>query len=319
MAKHAGKTECLNYILGKLNGFPGRYAVTSIGIDGENTDQVSQIAKPEITLYEGMFFVTSEKHFNEKRLLAEILDVSDDRTSLGRLITARAITAGKVILSGPADTTSIRQCISALKRWAVDTTLVDGALSRLSLGSPAVTDAMILATGASVSRNIAELVKRTKYVYDLIRIEAVEEAQKTLLEDFDNGVWAIDGEGRVRDLDIPSLLLWEQHKENLFRYGTTLYVAGIVSDRFLQFLRMQKQINETVLIVKDFTRIFASQESYHAFLKKGGQIKVLWKTKLLSVCVNPVSPEGYRLDSGELENALERSLHIPVYNVRNLQ
>ncbi len=310
----------MNFILRQLQQQQDKcFAVTSIGIDGETTDQVTQTAKPEIEVYEGMLFVTSEKHYKEKRLTAEVLNVSTERTSLGRLVTARAISSGKVILSGPSDTHLLKSFIEELNRWGVDTVFVDGALSRLSPGSPAITEAMVLSTGVAIARTIPELVRKTKFTYDLICIEAVDPDIKESLEDKDSGVWAVGEDGEIHDLNIPSLLLWEQYKDDIFRFGTTIYVSGIVSDNFLQFLRMQKQIQDIVLIVKDFTRIFVSPESYRAYLKRGGQIKVLWKTQLLSVCINPVSPEGYRLDSDELRVAMQDSLGIPVYDVRKLE
>ncbi len=87
-------------------------------------------------------------------------------TALGRLVTARALTAGKIILSGPSDTDSVRALIGGMGRFGVSTVLVDGALSRLSHGSPAVTEAMVLVTGAAVSHSISTLVRQTKYVFD---------------------------------------------------------------------------------------------------------------------------------------------------------
>lgn len=64
---------------------------------------------------------------------------------------------------------------------------MDGALSRLSLASPAVTEAMILATGAAVAGNIPELVRKTKYVYELIGIEEIEDALRTRLDPLTQG------------------------------------------------------------------------------------------------------------------------------------
>lgn len=60
LAKNAGKTECLNYILRKVKNTGKRFALTSIGIDGENRDQVCQTPKPEIEIFEDMIFITSE-------------------------------------------------------------------------------------------------------------------------------------------------------------------------------------------------------------------------------------------------------------------
>ena len=65
LEKNTGKTECLNYILGQLGGQAERFALTSVGIDGESRDQVCQTAKPEIEIPEGMIFVTSEKHYGK--------------------------------------------------------------------------------------------------------------------------------------------------------------------------------------------------------------------------------------------------------------
>lgn len=318
LAKNTGKTECLNYVLRHVKDSGKRIALTSIGIDGENRDQVCQTPKPEISVYEDMVFVTSEKHYREKRLTAEIMDISTEQTSLGRLVTARAVDTGKVLLSGPAKAESMRRLIEGMKRYAVDTTIVDGALSRLSVGSPAVTEAMILATGAALSCNIPQLVRATKYVYDRICLPQVASETASKLAGIENGVWAVDNNGTPHDLGISSVFMLANHKEGLFRHGNTLYVAGVVSDSFLQFLRQQKNADEITLVIRDFTKIFASLETYYAYLKKGGKIQVLRRSKLIAVCVNPLAPNGFLLDSGELREAIRTTLGVPAYDVKKM-
>lgn len=318
LAKNTGKTECLNYILRHVKDAGRRVALTSIGIDGESLDQVSQTPKPEIKVYEDMVFVTSEKHYREKRLIAEVMDISTEQTSLGRLVTARAVSPGKVLLSGPAKAESARRLIEGMRRHSVDTTIVDGALSRLSIGSPTVTDAMILATGAALSCNIPQLTRMTKYVYDRIRLPQVAPDLAERLAPIESGVWAVDKDGEVRDLGIPSIFMAAGHKERLFQYGNTLYVAGVVSDNFMRFLRQQKNAAELTLVIRDFTKMFATMEAYYAYLKKGGRVKVLHSSKLLAVCVNPLAPNGYRLDSDELREAIQTSLGVPAYDVRKM-
>ena len=318
LAKNTGKTECLNYILRHVKDAGRRVALTSIGIDGESLDQVSQTPKPEIKVYEDMVFVTSEKHYREKRLIAEVMDISTEQTSLGRLVTARAVSPGKVLLSGPAKAESARRLIEGMRRHSVDTTIVDGALSRLSIGSPTVTDAMILATGAALSCNIPQLTRMTIYVYDRIRLPQVAPDLAERLAPIESGVWAVDKDGEVRDLGIPSIFMAAGHKERLFQYGNTLYVAGVVSDNFMRFLRQQKNAAELTLVIRDFTKMFATMEAYYAYLKKGGRVKVLHSSKLLAVCVNPLAPNGYRLDSDELREAIQTSLGVPAYDVRKM-
>lgn len=167
LEKNTGKTVTLNYLLSHLPA-DCRVAVTSIGLDGETRDQVAGTEKPEITLREGTVFGTTEKHYRQRKMVSELLDVSDEiRTALGRLVTARVITEGKVIIAGSGSTEMLKRWMRAVEK-EVDLILVDGALSRMSLASPTVSEGMILATGAAYSANIDTLVRKTAYIVHLI-------------------------------------------------------------------------------------------------------------------------------------------------------
>lgn len=319
MAKNVGKTVTLNYLLGELQHSDKQIAVTSIGIDGEGIDQVTATAKPEIILYEGMMFVTSEKHYISRQLTSEIMHLSNHRTSLGRLVTAKTKVAGKVLLSGPADTATLQQLIAHNKTMGVDLTIVDGALSRLSLASPSVTEATILATGAAISAKIAHLVKQTKHQCDIVQLEQVDSDIVNKLTLLHSGVWIINKEGEVRDLGVRSALMAGRLiTEQLLNDTLYIYIAGALSDSFLDHLRMQKSMDKVTLVVQDFTKVFASPESITAFFRKGGKLKVLYKTSLLAITVNPTSPEGYVLNSKDVCTALEDALELPVYDVRQI-
>lgn len=69
------------------------------------------------------------------------------------------------------------------------------------------------------------------------------------------------------------------------------------------------------IIIKDFTRVFADEQVCRGFLNKGGVLSVAGKSRLLAVCVNPTSPQGYRLDSDLLCSRMREELEIPVYDV----
>lgn len=319
MAKNTGKTVCLNYIIKRLHELDKKIALTSIGIDGEKTDQVTHTKKPEIELAEGSIFVTSEKHYKQRELIAEILNLSERQTSLGRLVTAKVINTGKVILSGPTSTVWLSGLLSDLQKYEIDIALVDGALSRKSLGAPSVTQSMILTTGAAVSKNIPKLVQQTKYTVSLINLEVYKTNLSHRLLAIEKGLWAIDEKNKeVHDLKIPSTFLLEKFKDNLFQYGNIIYASGVVSDKILHFLSVQKNLSEIVLVVKDFTKIFATQQAYNMYISKGGSLKVLLKTELIALCINPVSPEGYTLNSKKLRKALIKEISLPVYDVKDL-
>ncbi|HOJ94603.1 MAG TPA: hypothetical protein PK390_05155, partial [Fervidobacterium nodosum] len=66
--------------------------------------------------------------------------------------------------------------------------------------------------------------------------------------------------------------------------------------------------------VRDFTKIFVT---YDSFVKYKPNIKVLAKTNIIGITVNPVSPNGYILDSETLINELKEYISdIPIIDVR---
>lgn len=314
MAKNTGKTVCLNYVLDQLRATDKVIAVTSIGLDGEKTDQVTQTEKPEVTLAVGTYFVTTEYHYRQRQLLSEICQLSEDTTSLGRLVTARVLQEGKAILAGPSSTGRIRTLIGELRELGVDLTIVDGALSRKSPASPAVTDGLILTTGAAIAPDLNSIVSKTKFVYQLTQLSEYEVDNRDELMQYESGIYALE-EGGAHRLPIASSLLFTKCKDILFSHGNTLFVSGIVTDNMLDYLRMQPNVKDIQLIVKDFTKIFVTPFVLQGFLQKGGCLRVLKRPNLLAMCINPTSPSGFKLESEQLRAALRQVVGVPVYDV----
>lgn len=314
LQKNTGKTECLKYVLARLPLKRKRVAVTSIGIDGETTDQVTRTQKPEIVLREGMYFGTSEAHYRQRRLVSELIDVSDESTSLGRVVTAKALTQGKILLSGPSSTSGLQRWMRDTRRHGIDLAIVDGALSRLSLASPAVSQSMILATGAAYSINMSQLVQRTAFVVDLINIGMTSEGNIALLNPLESGMWWIDTDGQLHEMEGATSLSQQVEFHGMDRCAT-LYVAGALVDSFLEKLRKNKQLRQVELVVRDFTKIFVTPQQLRLFEKAGGRIKVLQKSKLIAVTVNPTSPSGYVLDSEAVCDKISQAINLPVYDL----
>ena len=314
LEKNTGKTECLKYVLDRLPVQQKRIAVTSIGIDGETVDQVTRTQKPEIVLREGMYFGTSEMHYRQRRLVSELIDVSDENTSLGRVVTAKALTTGKILLSGPSSASSLRRWMNEMRRLDIDLVIIDGALSRMSSASPAVSQSMILATGAAYSANLATLVSKTAHVVDLVNLELTSEDNIRRLMPLERGLWFIDGEGNLHGLDAMSSLSKDIRFEGM-EDCKTLYVAGALVDNFLEKVRKNKSLKQVELVVRDFTKIFVTPQQFRLFIKAGGRIRVMQKSKLIAVTVNPTSPSGYVLDSDTLCNRLSEAIQLPVYDL----
>lgn len=316
MEKNTGKTELLNYILRKLPADVA-VAVTSIGTDGESTDIVTGTRKPEITLREGMVFATAEKYYARRRLSAEILSVGGGDTAAGRIVTARALSTGKVIISGPSSSAAMKRWMASLNSCGVDLTLVDGALSRLSSASPAVSEAMILSTGAALSTDMKRLVRETAHTVEMMRLLLADADTVSLLNDITSGVWCIGADGELKRLDIASSLSPEAFGEKMPEGCAKIYVSGALTDRFAEAFRAAGKCGEAELVVRDFTKIFLSSKVYAALLRAGGRIKVLESSDLLAVTVNPVSPNGMVLDAGKLIENMAGAVDVPVYDIMN--
>ena len=104
-------------------------------------------------------------------------------------------------------------------------------------------------------------------------------------------------------------------KEKLFSHGTTLFVSGIVTDNMLEYLRVQPNVKEICLVVKDFTKVFVSPIVLGGFLRKGGRLMVVKRPNLLAISINPVSPSGFSVESERLRDALQEVVGVPVFDV----
>lgn len=316
MEKNAGKTQTLNYVLSRLRTFSKTIALTSIGVDGETTDIVTLTSKPEIEIYPNTTFITSQALYPQREIVSAIEEVSTQTTALGRLIKAKAITQGKILLAGPSDTVNLKKLIEKLEK-NTDLILIDGALSRKTFGSPSITQAMILSTGASLSASLNVVVKKTKFIYQMTQLPQYQSTLAEQLQQIENGIYAITDE-EIIDLQIPSLMMIDKYKDKIFDSGTRLFVAGALNDKFVQFLKIQKNIQDIEIIIKDFTKVFSNEDNTLQYLSKGGQIKVLDKANLIAITANPISPTGYHFNNQEMLEALRREIPIKIYNIKQL-
>lgn len=296
LEKNCGKTECLNYILGRIPSDQYKVCITSIGIDGESIDQVTRTKKPEIHLKEGSYFSTSEGHYRLRNLTAEIVGISNETTALGRIISARVVSPGNVILSGPSSTSSLRRWMRETEDFGIDLTIIDGALSRMSSASPAVSSSLILATGAALSSNISTLVSKTAFTVEMIHLPMYD--------------------GSISDTDALAVELSSLSGEyNIPQGCRRVYISGALTDRLLKRLLQEKSVGEFEVVVKDFTRIFITPMTYNMWVRYGGKLRVQMQSELIAVCVNPLSPSGYLLDSDTLCRELSAKIALPVYDI----
>lgn len=307
LAKNAGKTETLLFLIDGLHKAGIPTGVTSIGIDGESTDQVTGTPKPEIRLYRDTLFATSETHYRQRRIQSEVLHLGRRSSPLGRVAIGRSLGEGKILISGPSDSPGLVSTIGEMQRFGAATVLVDGALSRQSLASPAVCSGMVLATGAAVSRTVRGVAQATGHLLRLMALPAVSVEEAAIVAEAPKGITAL-ADGKCLPLGIPTALAAGNHAAKLYSRGTHLVVNGAVTDRLLGLIAAQPRAAETELTVRDFTCIFATREMLNSFLASGANLTVARRPRLIALSANPVSPEGFRLDAAQLRAALEAEL-----------
>ena len=100
ISKNAGKTTVMNHLI--------RYwtdkalCITSIGLDGEAFDTIAHHEKPRITLYPGMYIVTANDCLKVSTASIRILEETNIRTPMGKIIIGIVEKKGLVLIAGPS-------------------------------------------------------------------------------------------------------------------------------------------------------------------------------------------------------------------------
>ncbi|MEJ5258235.1 MAG: hypothetical protein WHS64_08315 [Fervidobacterium sp.] len=304
--KNTGKTETLNYIVSKIKHLR-KVALTSIGTDGEEKDLVYGTLKPSVHVDLDFVYTTTDVFFKRKRILSEILHVSKEHTSTGRLIIARALEPGRVILSGPPSTDWMKRITRLLSAYA-DIVIIDGALSRFSQASPFIAEGIILATGAAYSLNKSEIIRHTRYVYSLCMLPEIEDSEYQMLSKAEN-IMVYSG-GEWKDAKVQSALHLSKLREMDIKNIDRIYIPGALTDNVL------KVLHDKEIIIQDFTKIFVSHETYTKYKPR---IRVFKKANIIGITVNPFSPTGYMLNSEEIITELKKYIDIPIIDVRKVE
>ena len=130
-AKNVGKTTFLNYLLPILrtSGKPLVYA--SIGVDGEDFDQITNQRKPQIVAIAGDFVVSTNKAIQNKGF--QLVEAFPFNTTAGQIVMGKATRPTKVELIGPEDNDSLASILELIKaHHQITTVLIDGAINRIT-------------------------------------------------------------------------------------------------------------------------------------------------------------------------------------------
>ena len=319
MNKNVGKTTSLNHILREARGRIS-LGLTSIGRDGEELDLVTATEKPKIYIEQGTIIATAKQCLLNSDITREILKTTGFNTPMGEIIICRALSDGYVDLGGPSVNAYMTLICDELKRFGSELVIVDGALSRKTFASPAITKATILSTGAAMSRSMAKVIEETSHTVDLLSLENEEDSEILKLASgvlHRGRIGIIHKDNTIKMLDV--LTAFESSKEIVMAIDeNTSYVVikGVVSDKLLEdIMTTTNKYKEVTFLVEDGTKLFLTRDTLYKFKKQGGSIKTINKINVVCVTSNPKSPYGYEFDKHKFLDGLRDKLSVPVFDV----
>lgn len=146
--KNAGKTTAMNYVFRdclRAGKNPREICLTSIGINGERVDSYDSRAKPKINVRRHTLFVTTGEHLNGLSGSYEVIDCLSSPEFPKTYVFARAATNLTLVLEGPNEKAGIQIIKEMLESDSKNTIcLIDGAIDRLFIGHPSISDGIIL-------------------------------------------------------------------------------------------------------------------------------------------------------------------------------
>jgi hypothetical protein len=319
MDKNVGKTTVLNHIINKTRG-KVLLGLTSIGRDGEDKDRVTGTEKPRIYIESGTLIATAKECLCKGDITREILETTGINTPMGEVVIAKALSDGYVELGGPSINAYMKTICDNLYKLGGKLILVDGALSRTSLASPAITEGCILSTGASLNRNINNVVEMTRHTVELLSLE--KEADREVLSVANSQLSSsriafIYKNKRFKELKLTTAL--EASKsivENLNNEVSHILIRGVITDKLLvDVIKSTDKYKGVTILVEEGTKLFIGKETFYKFQKLGGVIKTLEKINLICLTCNPKSPYGYEFEKDKFLKMLKEYINLPVLDV----
>jgi hypothetical protein len=328
LAKNTGKTETLAALLRELEAEGRLIGVTSVGRDGEERDVIdSRIEKPRVRLGAGSLVATTDGLLSVSGIPHTVLENTGVRTPLGSVLIARMRDRGTIEVAGPSAAEDVRAVSDAMLGHGAEQVLIDGAIDRRAASSPAVTDGLLMSTGAVLGAELEEVVTLTAEAVEVVRLPQIEDPQVRALAGH-----AGAGRGAASLLVhedygavelAPRFVLTSEAQEiaatlDAHPHARWLIVRGALPEAFMrQLLRARGgRDSELVLLVADSTHVFLSERGPQWYARQGVAIRTLDSIALEAITVNPVAPQSHSFDSALLREALSEEIDdVPIFDV----
>lgn len=298
-AKNAGKTTALNALLTDTKH--QKIAITSIGLDGEKIDQLTNLEKPSIHAYKNMIIATAKDTLSVITSPYELLEELPINTPLGKITLIKLQKDGDVLIAGPSSLDDLKTLKNKLSTYNLDHLFIDGALFRKSSAASHLSDAIILSTGAALHQNMQKVIHETKSLINTMHlpnkdIKLIDETHLLL-----KNQEIIQDKGDF--LANPSTLLSQAE------FALELRIKGAITNRLIgQLIASKQTIPPLEIIINDFTMINADLELFQKLYLLGHTVKTIKQVPLLLLTINPTSPYFEGFDPVDFEEAMKQAL-----------
>ncbi|HOA12809.1 MAG TPA: hypothetical protein PKH54_03130 [Myxococcota bacterium] len=316
-SKNAGKTTAMNVLTGTWAG--SVTGLMSIGIDGEDSDFWLGVPKPRISALPGTLFATARRALEAAVGDCSIVLDAGISTPLGELVIARTTGPAQVLLAGVRHKRDVAMVRDAMFRIGAARVVIDGAYQRLMSADPAISDGLILATGAILGPRPADVVERTVSFVERIRVPATQDAL------FLSAIELACSTGRAVAATADGRLVpaadegCDAAVRTCAEFADTLValaMPGAVPRGFADLLTSITGIHGSLaLVVRDATRLFIQGPEFRRFHGRGHRIFGEKSVNLLAIAVNPIAVTGGGMSSAELTAALSEAIpDVPVFD-----
>jgi len=313
MAKNTGKTVTVNCLQQMLRQETDALGLLSIGLDGEREDALTRLPKPAVLVEPGTLIATAEKVIDNPAGW-DYLKQTAIHTPLGQIAIVRSLAVQRVILAGPCKNKEIKAVVNELKTLGAERILMDGAFDRQSSVRPDVSNQVIMATGATVSRDLSRLIRLTQCRVEQLTLPQCDDAYREIISQGTAPIKLISGK-QVITIQAPTTLLRFAEWSSILHKGCDgLVLCGAVADELGEALA--KQARAIRIVVQDGSKIFIKAELWNRLRQSNIVFQAQKPINLLGVTVNPVFPGAAGYDPDELLLAMGRALSpLPVIDM----
>lgn len=326
-AKNTGKTTTLSALLRSLKN--RKIAVTGIGYDGEEIDNITMLPKPRLYFEKGIIVATAAKCILNAEVEYKILKKTSIPTPLGNVFLVEITKPGLVVIAGPNRVSHLKELMKLIAGLGIDLLLVDGSLNRIS--PMYLLDELIFTTGGSKNTDIKILTD------EMVTVEKIFSLPSAAISpDSVSSISFVSGSDFIPcdlatfidddDLGILKKCIPDRCEKIIIPLFFSEYaLTGLV--QFLKSRGSSVAVNEIVLLSpvhlllsSDFLRL----DSLLRLLSNSGiKFSYVFTPRLEAITINPFFPKLYNyhfvagyLDKDEFLRSMKGKLSIDVFNVK---